>query len=156
MPTMHAGAAHVHIPPSHIDWAPTVVAGDIPAGAVFSEAPVIAYASLNDFAGNFGHTLFDFLFPVFNILQLLHLYTPSFQLLLAEHQVGSVEVCVRVRVRARARARACVCVRVCACVCACVCARARVCVCVCLCMCVCVCVHGRALSSVSRTCCARP
>ena len=80
-------AAHVHIAPSHLDWAPTVVKGDIPANAVFSDAPVVAYASLNDFASNFGHALFDFLFPVFNILQLLNLYTPDFQLLLADHQV---------------------------------------------------------------------
>lgn len=66
------------------------MAGDIPEGVVFSDAPVVAYASLNDFAGNFGHALFDFLFPVFNMLQLVSFYTPAFQLLLAQHQVGSL------------------------------------------------------------------
>ena len=34
-----------------------------------------------------GHAMFDFLVPVFNVLQLFQLYTPDFQLLLAEHQV---------------------------------------------------------------------
>ena len=91
--SMYCVAAHVHIPPSHLDWAPTVLPGNIPADAVFSDAPVVAYASLNDFAGNFGHAMFDFVFPVFNILQLLNLYTPSFQLLLAEHQVSRLSCC---------------------------------------------------------------
>lgn len=31
--------------------------------------------------------MFDFLIPMFNLLQLLQLYTPEVQLLLAEHQV---------------------------------------------------------------------
>ncbi len=31
---------------------------------------------------------FDFLFPVFNTLQLLDVYHPDFQLLLAKHQVN--------------------------------------------------------------------
>ena len=40
-----------------------------------------------DFLANFGHTLYDFLFPVFNMLQLLGLYTPDFQLVFARLQV---------------------------------------------------------------------
>ena len=36
--------------------------------------------------------MFDFLFPVFNVLQLFQLYTPEFQLLLADHQVESAHV----------------------------------------------------------------
>ena len=73
--------------PSPMDWAPKAVAGSIPEGAVFSDAPVVAYVSLNDAGFNFGHALFDFLFPVFNTLQLLDVYHPDFQLLLAKHQV---------------------------------------------------------------------
>lgn len=45
--------------------------GPLPAKAAFSTAPVAALASLNDLAGNFGHALFDFLFPVYNMLSLL-------------------------------------------------------------------------------------
>ncbi len=36
-------------------WAPTMTAGNIPQGATFVDAPVVAYVSLNDLAGNFGH-----------------------------------------------------------------------------------------------------
>ena len=60
----------------------------MPQNAPFSTAPVAAYVSLNDYPGNFGHALYDFLFPVFNILQLMNLYDPDFQLLLAEHQAS--------------------------------------------------------------------
>lgn len=73
--------------PSPMDWAPQVISGGIPQDAPFSDAPVVAYVSLNDAVFNFGHALFDFLFPVFNTLQLLDVYHPDFQLLLAEHQV---------------------------------------------------------------------
>lgn len=74
--------------PSPMDWAPKAVPGTLPADAVFSDAPVVAYVSLNDAVFNFGHALFDFLFPVFNTLQLMDMYHPDFQLLLAEHQVS--------------------------------------------------------------------
>ena len=87
LPDVVFGAGHIHIPPGHVDWAPRVVPSNIPPDAVWLDAPVVAYASLNDFAGNLGHALFDFLLPVFNVLQLLNVYTPNFQLLLAEHQV---------------------------------------------------------------------
>ena len=82
------GAAHVHIPPGKLNWAPTVVRQTRPPEAVTAASPVAVLASLNDFAYNFGHALFDFLFPVFNMLQLLGLYHPNFQLLLGTHQVG--------------------------------------------------------------------
>ena len=52
-------------------WGPAVVPGPLPAKAAFNTAPVAALASLNDLAGNFGHALFDFLFPVYNMLSLL-------------------------------------------------------------------------------------
>lgn len=80
---------HLAMSPSPMDWAPKAVAGSIPGGATFSEAPVVAYVSLNDAVFNFGHALFDFLFPVFNTLQLLDVYHPDFQLLLAKHQGNS-------------------------------------------------------------------
>ena len=67
-------------------WAPSIVHAAIPPGAACAEAPVAALASLNDFASNVGHAMFDFLLPVFNSLQLLRAYTPHFQLLLADHQ----------------------------------------------------------------------
>lgn len=85
--TKVACAGHVHIPPSKVDWAPTVVTGTIPNGSNFHKAPVVAYASSNDFVFNFGHALFDFLFPVFNMLYIMGAYDPEFQLLLADHQV---------------------------------------------------------------------
>lgn len=73
-----------------MNWAPIVHNGSIPEGAFFHETPVVAYASLNDAAtGNFGHALFDFLFPVFNTLSIVGAYHPDFQLLLAEHQVSA-------------------------------------------------------------------
>ena len=50
-------------------------------------AHVAVLASLNDFAGNLGHAEFDFLYPVFNIMQMFNMYTSDFQLLLADHQV---------------------------------------------------------------------
>lgn len=74
--------------PSPMDWAPKAMQGAIPSEAVFSDAPVVAYVSLNDAVFNFGHALFDFLFPVFNTLLLMDMYHPDFQLLLAKHQVG--------------------------------------------------------------------
>ncbi|KAK9794589.1 hypothetical protein WJX73_000137 [Symbiochloris irregularis] len=98
-PPDFVSTAHVHIPPSYLDWAPKVKEGSIPEEAVFSSAPVAAYASLNDFAYNFGHALFDFLFPVFNALQLLNLYSPDFQLILAQHQ-GSAPEATMQRTRA--------------------------------------------------------
>lgn len=52
-------------------WGPSVVPGPLPTKAFFSTAPVAALASLNDLAGNFGHALFDFLFPVYNMLSIL-------------------------------------------------------------------------------------
>lgn len=36
---------------------------------------------------NFGHVLYDLLAPIFNMLQLLGLYTPDFQLVFAALQV---------------------------------------------------------------------
>ena len=72
-----------------MDWAPKAVPGALPPDAIFSDAPVVAYVSLNDAVFNFGHALFDFLFPVFNTLQLMDMYHSDFQLLLAEHQVRS-------------------------------------------------------------------
>ena len=45
--------------------------GFLPAEAAFSKAPVAALASLNDFPFNFGHALFDFLLPVYNMLSIL-------------------------------------------------------------------------------------
>ena len=77
----------MHIAPGKLDWAPTVVRHAKPAEATMAASPVAVLASFNDFASNFGHALFDFLFPVFNQMQLLGLYTPDFQLLLAKHQV---------------------------------------------------------------------
>ena len=74
--------------PSPMDWAPKAMPGALPSDAVFSDAPVVAYVSLNDAVFNFGHALFDFLFPVFNTLQLMDMYHSDFQLLLAEHQVS--------------------------------------------------------------------
>ena len=66
-----------------------MVEGDIPEDAVFSDSSVAAYASLNDFAFNFGHAMYDILFPAFNVMQLLNIYTPDFQLVLAQQQVSS-------------------------------------------------------------------
>ena len=74
--------------PMPMDFAPKVMPGAVPQDATFSDAPVMAYVSLNDAAFNFGHALFDFLFPVFNTLQMLDVYHPDFQLLLAKHQVS--------------------------------------------------------------------
>lgn len=73
-----------------------VIADDIPRDAVFSDAPVAAYASLNDHVSKFSFALFDYLYPVFNLLKLLGVYDPNFQLILAEqHQVNQdVETCL--------------------------------------------------------------
>ena len=73
-----------------MEWAPKAMPGTLPADAVFNDAPVVAYVSPNDAVFNFGHALFDFLFPVFNTLQLMDMYHPDFQLLLAEHQVSGL------------------------------------------------------------------
>ena len=70
-----------------MDWAPKVVRAVRPPQATLAASPVAVMASLNDFASNFGHSLYDFLFPVFNQMQLMGLYHPNFQLLLAQHQV---------------------------------------------------------------------
>ena len=52
-------------------WGPLVVSGHLPTTATFDTNLVAALASLNDLAGNFGHALFDFLNPVYNMLSLL-------------------------------------------------------------------------------------
>ena len=77
----------MHIAPGKLDWAPSAVRRPRPAEASTSASPVAVLASFNDFASNFGHALYDFLLPVFNQMQLLGLYHPNFQLLLAKHQV---------------------------------------------------------------------
>ena len=64
-----------------------VLHGRIPERHPYSPAPVAVYASLNDFVGSFRHALFDFIVPVFNLLQLFRMYTPDFLLLEAQHQV---------------------------------------------------------------------
>lgn len=84
---MHAG--HLTIEPFILPWAPAVVHKAIPSDAAYASQPVAVYASSNDYAFNYGHALFDFLYAVFNQLQTLQLYTPDFQLLLAQHQVAS-------------------------------------------------------------------
>ena len=61
--TNKLSAAHTEIAPPVINWAPTVVAAARPAAATFAPAPVAALASMNDFVGNFGHALYDFLCP---------------------------------------------------------------------------------------------
>lgn len=82
-------AGHVKLAPGHIDWAPAVIPDDIPKDLPFSDTPVVAYVSLNDHVSKFSFALFDFLYPVFNMLKLLGVYDPNFQLLLAEqHQVS--------------------------------------------------------------------
>ena len=68
-------------------WAPLAQSGSVPPYARYVDAPVAVLASLNDYAENLGHAVYDFLFPVFNVMQLFNLYTPNFQLLLAKHQV---------------------------------------------------------------------
>ncbi|KAL3163114.1 hypothetical protein ABBQ32_009529 [Trebouxia sp. C0010 RCD-2024] len=88
-PTDFVNTGHLAMSPSPMDWAPKAMPGAIPSDAVFSDAPVVAYVSLNDAVFNFGHALFDFLFPVFNTLQLMDMYHPDFQLLLAKHQGNS-------------------------------------------------------------------
>lgn len=80
-------AGHIAIQPSKMNWSPRAVSQSVPNGAHYSKAPVTAFVSLNDYAGNFGHAMWDFMYPVFNTVQLVNLYTPDFQLLLAEHQV---------------------------------------------------------------------
>lgn len=82
-------AGHVLIKPSILPWAPQIVHRKVPSNAIYAAQPVAVYASTNDFIFNFGHALFDFLYPVFNMLQTLRLYTPDFKLLLAQHQVIS-------------------------------------------------------------------
>ena len=82
-------AGHVKLAPGHIDWAPAVIPDDISKDVPSSDTPVVAYASLNDHVSKFSFALFDFLYPVFNMLKLLGVYDPNFQLLLAEqHQVS--------------------------------------------------------------------
>lgn len=76
------------IEPFVLPWAPIVVHKAIPSDAAYASQPVSVYASSNDYAFNYGHALFDFLYAVFNQLQTLQLYTPDFQLLLAQHQVA--------------------------------------------------------------------
>ncbi|BDA45779.1 hypothetical protein COCOBI_07-5660 [Coccomyxa sp. Obi] len=76
---------HVHILP-YTPWAPKVLHGRIPERHPYSPAPVVVYHSLNDFVGSFRHAMFDFIIPVFNLLQLFRMYTPDFLLLEAQHQ----------------------------------------------------------------------
>ena len=64
--------------------------GRIPEAHPYSSAPVAVYHSMNDFVGSFRHALFDFILPVFNLLQLFRMYTPDFLLLEAQHQVRGV------------------------------------------------------------------
>lgn len=64
-----------------------VLHGRIPERHPYSDAPVAVYQSLNDFVGSFRHALFDFIIPVFNLLQLFRMYTPDFLLIEATHQV---------------------------------------------------------------------
>ena len=64
-----------------------VLHGRIPERQPYSDAPVAVYQSLNDFVGSFRHALFDFIIPVFNLLQLFRMYTPDFLLIEAAHQV---------------------------------------------------------------------
>ena len=64
-----------------------VLHGRIPERHPYSPAPVAVFASLNDFVGSFRHALFDFIVPVFNLLQLFRMYTPDVLLLEAQHQV---------------------------------------------------------------------
>ena len=80
------------IKPYILPWAPTVVHRAIPNDAAYARQPVAVYASTNDYAFNYGHALFDFLYAVFNQLQTLQLYTPAFQLLLAQHQVTLLHI----------------------------------------------------------------
>lgn len=61
--------------------------GRIPAKHPYSDAPVAVFQSLNDFVGSFRHALFDFILPVFNLMQLFRMYTPEFLLIEAAHQV---------------------------------------------------------------------
>ena len=64
-----------------------VVHGRIPERYPYSDAPVAVFHSLNDFVGSFRHALFDFILPVFNLMQLFRMYTPEFLLIEAPHQV---------------------------------------------------------------------
>ena len=64
-----------------------VVHGRIPERYPYSDAPVAVFHSLNDFVGSFRHALFDFILPVFNLMQLFRMYTPEFLLIEATHQV---------------------------------------------------------------------
>ena len=94
-----ACAAHVNIPPIALFWAPAVVRGPRPVEAPFAAAPVAVLASLNDFAYNFGHALYDFLFPVSRAAALLgHLLrlllaTETFALLWVLRLRASVRAC---------------------------------------------------------------
>jgi hypothetical protein len=65
----------------------------IPEGHPYHAAPVAVYQSLNDFVGSFRHALFDFILPVFNLLQLFRMYTPDFLLIEAQHQVRPWVAC---------------------------------------------------------------
>ncbi|BDA50234.1 hypothetical protein COCOBI_15-3630 [Coccomyxa sp. Obi] len=85
-PENFVSTGHVTIEPFILPWAPTVIHKAIPSDAPYASQPVAVYASSNDYAFNYGHALFDFLYAVFNQLQTLQLYTSDFQLLLAQHQ----------------------------------------------------------------------
>lgn len=69
-----------------------VLHGRIPERHPYSPAPVVVYHSLNDFVGSFRHAMFDFIIPVFNLLQLFRMYTPDFLLLEAQHQVWPISI----------------------------------------------------------------
>ena len=51
------------------------------------------FHSLNDFVGSFRHAMFDFILPVFNLMQLFRMYTPEFLLIEATHQVVHPSAC---------------------------------------------------------------
>ena len=70
-----------------------VVHGRIPERYPYSDAPVAVFHSLNDFVGSFRHALFDFILPVFNLMQLFRMYTPEFLLIEAPHQVALPSAC---------------------------------------------------------------
>ena len=68
-------------------YALQVLHGRIPDKYPYSDAPVAVLQSLNDFVGSFRHALFDFIIPVFNLMQMFRMYTPEFLLIEATHQV---------------------------------------------------------------------
>ena len=74
-------------------YALQVLHGRIPDKYPYSDAPVAVFQSLNDFVGSFRHALFDFIIPVFNLMQIFRMYTPDFLLIEATHQVINLTAC---------------------------------------------------------------